>query len=145
MTQSATIGVKDYGLVQARVAGMSYQDIAKKFKLNKSTVWRRLQKPEVKEVIEYGQNEAISLIPTANDVYREILLDTEEKGLRLKAAQDIWKIAGILPSHTQNSFVQNVVNIQNNQVLSPGVMALLTKATDYQDPDCIDVEGEVVE
>ena len=120
--------------------GLTYRELAEKHGVSLMTISRALNNDEIKDIIEEGTKQALSLIPKAMDNYREFLSD-EDKKIRLAATQDISKISGITPSHNTNNMIVQI-NTGNRPDLAPEVIKLLQIHND-QDDDIIDVDLEL--
>jgi len=141
-TKNDSKKVRNVTIAQDRIANMSYREIAEKHSLSKMQICRILKDDEIKEIVEQGQTQAISMIPLANNVYYDRLTDNKEKGLQFQAARDIKKMAGILPSNVTNQTINNIFNMQNNITLNPGVSQALGQVFNNNDEDIIEVSNE---
>lgn len=119
---------RDVAIAQSRIAGKTYREMAKEHGISTRTICRVLKDDEIKDIIETGTQQSISMIPLAQQVYYDSLTQTDDKGIRLKAAQDLSKMAGILPSNVQNQKITNIFNQQNNIMLSDKVGKALSGA-----------------
>jgi len=107
---------RDVTIANDRLAGMTYAQIAAKHGISKPTVHRALKDDEIKEIVETSTAVRITQLPRTDQVYQERLEDKERPDLQLKAAQDIRKAVGILPSNVINQRITNVFNQQNNLI-----------------------------
>ncbi len=136
---------RDVAIAQERIAGKTYQQIADKFGVCKGHVGYILKDDEIKAMVEQGTSRTISMIPLANKVYYDRLTDPNEKALQLKAAQDIKKMAGILPSNVQNNKITQIFN-QTNNLITGETMDLAKRILPGFNAEDIDVvEAEVIE
>lgn len=107
---------RDLTIANLRLQGKSMAELAEAFDMSKANIHHILNNDEnIKAVIDAGTREMVSLVPSAFDVITETLKDKDDKGLRYKAATDTLKTTGIMPSHTTNTFVQQIYN-DNSQV-----------------------------
>lgn len=104
-------------IAQQRAAGATQQEIADQLGCNNGTVSRRLAKPEVRALIERLQAEVIEqAVPQAVDNIRysvEQYRSTEDAQLRehgYKASSRMLEMAGIWPSHTPSTLIQQIYN-----------------------------------
>ena len=58
----------------------------------------------------------------------------------LKAAETVLKTTSIMPGNVQNQTINNIVNIQNNQTLSPSVSNAIGSMFKNEDEDLIEAE-----
>jgi 2,4-dienoyl-CoA reductase-like NADH-dependent reductase (Old Yellow Enzyme family) len=110
-------------MVAKRLEGKPYQTIAEETGVSIATVSRRLAEDEAKAILEQGQADLVEMVPTVVNNYREFLAD-EDKTIRLKASQDITKITGITPTHTQSVYINNLYQTANVIVGGPAQDAL---------------------
>ena len=123
MSNAVTIRERDQEIAQEVLAGSAYAEVAKNHNLSKRTIYRILEKPEIKDVVDTGLNLMVHQIPLAVDVFNDTLT-CDDKGLRYKAAQDVLKMASILPSNVTNQTINNIYNQQNN-IITPDTMELV--------------------
>jgi len=136
VTRDCTIGKR-------RLEGRTYMQLAKEFNLSKSRIAQILKQEEIKEILDTGTSQMISLVPLAADIQLKTMEDRKENpALALKASEIVLKTGGIIPSNVTNQTVNNVYNIQNNVTLSPAVAAALANTSMQDDPDAIDVGQE---
>ena len=134
---------RDCTIAKKRLEGRSYMQLAKEFGLSKSRIGQILKQEEIKEIIDTGTSQMISLIPLACQVQYEAMTNRENNpALALKASETVLKTGGIIPSNVTNQTVNAVYNIQNNVTLSPGVVNALADSINTDDPDCIDEDSE---
>lgn len=135
---------RDGTLIQDRLSGMTYSELAAKHGIAKSTVCRVLTKPEIRDVLDAGTSQMLSLIPKACHIHQKAMESHDDNGnptaLSLKAAETVLKTGAILPTNTVNQTVTQIYNIQNNITLNPGVATALTTSLTQDDPDTIDAE-----
>ena len=144
MTSEQALTYRDNAIAQSKVAGMTYREMAKKFDVSPARICQVLKKSELKDLIDTGTNQIISMIPLASDIQYKTMITTDEQGnptaLAQKASELVLKTGGIVPSNVQNQTVNTVYNIQNNVTLNPGVAKALSGLSMQDDPDVIDAE-----
>ena len=119
-----TMTERNLSMADDRAAGMTYKDLEKKYNLDKSTIHHHLSKDECKAVIEHGSNQLVQFIPKAiNNIAS--LLDSNTDSIKLRVSEAVLKTIGIMPSHTQTTYIQNIYNQTNNTVISQDVIELL--------------------
>lgn len=134
---------RNISVAQSKLAGKSYREIAKIHGIDPGTVSRILQNADIKDIIETGTKQIVAMVPKAIDNYREFLVD-EDKKIKLSATQDVAKMTGLSPSHTQNVIISNSFN-NNQQVLSPEVLELLRLAGEPVVDIDLEFDAETVE
>jgi DNA-binding transcriptional MocR family regulator len=128
-------------VAQDRLGGAVYRELAQKYNVNESTICRVLQKDEIREVLEAGMQQQISLVPKAIDVLQDTLNQTEDAGLRLKAADTVLKNTGLSPNNSTSITLTQILNVNQNEV-SPAVQRLLDQIRKSDTPPAI---GEVID
>lgn len=125
-------------IVALVLEGMKQADIAKKFGCNKSTICRRLQDDDVRELLEYGAKRSALRVPAACDAIDD-LLESDDEGIKYKAAELTFKKTGILASQTANIYINHLY--QDNRVTNyePHIQALINSQVDDS------IEGEIIE
>ena len=103
-------------IAQDHLNGLNYSKIAKKHGIDKSTVYRALNKVEMKEVIDQGTSQIIALIPKAVDVHLKAMENKENPALALKASETILKTGAIVPGNTVNQTINNIYKQTNNLI-----------------------------
>lgn len=135
---------RDRSIATERLKGKTYRELSARFNLSESSIHRILNDDEIRDVIETGTLEMISLVPKAVGNY-EKLLDSKDEKIKLQASKDCLQTTGIIPSHTQSSIVVNILNQQINPKTAQELSAIeaFLKATQWQiDPIDISPEGE---
>lgn len=136
--------LRDNKMVQARLQGRTYTELAQQFGVSTSRVGQVLTKEEIKTLLDGGTAEMIGLIPKACDVQDKAMSIKDDLGnptaLAVKASENALKIAAIMPSNTTNQTITQIYNIQNNITLSAGVAKALSQSLTSRDPDVIDGE-----
>ena len=132
---------RDATIAYLRLQGLNLREIAKKVNLHYSQVSRILQDDEIKEIIESTQRAMIEKVPEAAAQYAD-LLHSEDESMREKVGKTMLQMAGILPSHTVATFIQNIYQ-QNNAILDAGFIRQVGRFF-AGPPDQVD-EAEVVE
>lgn len=123
---------KDIETADQYLSGKTMEDIADIQDINKSTVSRRLTRPEVRKYIERIQEQfltdnaeiAASNIKTVIANY-QTSKDIQDKEHGFKASIRVLESVGILPAPTQ-SIVYNQIN-QSTNIISPAISFLLNK------------------
>ncbi len=140
-TSKPALKVRDNEIAQDNLQGMTYRQLANKYGLSKSRIHQILSKPEIRDVIDTGTNQIISLVPMAVNILRELMLD-KNKARGLKAAELVLKIASIIPTAKENKIVNNIYATQGKLTLSPGVVEILSKSLARHNEDVIDPDHE---
>lgn len=131
-------------IAESSLALKTYREIAEEHNISPATVSRVLNRKEIKQIVEHGMVEMISRVPKGIKVVDQALDDYENNpGISLKAADYVLKTATIAPSNVENQTINNIVNVQNNITLSPGVAKAMTGMFNHDDEDIID--GEVID
>jgi len=135
---------RDNAIASQRLEGSSYQEIADRMNLGKTSIHRILQDDEIKDVMETAQKKMVDMVPRVIDNY-ETLLVSEDESMRLKASQDVAKNVGLAPSNARNQFIVNILD-QSSNVISPEVLPFLRSMLGSGDinQDAIDIEAESV-
>ena len=121
---------QDIQLAEQRAAGQTLENIGNLNNLPLTTTHRRLQRPEVKALIERIQAELIETsVPIAADNIRhaveqykpqaDLPSDQRDSQLRehgFKASQRLLESVGILPSHTPSVLIQQIFNQNDPQI-----------------------------
>jgi hypothetical protein len=133
-------------VAQDRLAGNVYRELAKKYDVDISTICRTLQKDEIREVLESGMQQQISLVPKAVDILKDTMAQTEDKGLRLKAADTVLKNTGLSPNNSTSITLNQILNVNTNEV-PPAVQKFLDQIRKSDTPPAIGeiIDGEIIE
>lgn len=136
--------IRDNEIANDRVAGMTYIELAKKYKISKTRIGQILSKPEIKEVIDAGIAQMISLIPLAVDVQLKAMNNFDKNDtLAVKASETTLKTGTILPTNQVNRTINNIYN-QTNTIITPGTMELAKKILPgFKDNEDSDDEAEI--
>ena len=118
---------RDFSIIQSYLSGQSQKAIAKIYHVTDRTVSEILSDEQAKKIIDTSYRDMVKLVPLAINNYVEFLQSDKDQ-VRYKASNDLLKMIGVMPSHAQSVFIQNL-NVQNNLVADPEVLALLSKAT----------------
>jgi len=142
-------------IAQDRVQGMVYSEIAKKHGISKPTVSRVLNDSEIKDVVEQGTRQLVSMVPLAIDNYQTFLSDKKHAD-HYKASKDTLQTTGILASHTQSQTIVNIFNQTNNIISDNKVLETIGRYMDDNDvgldlglidpdssEDIINIEGDM--
>jgi len=109
MSQSKKQQSRDIAIAQERLSGATYKQLATNHGISTTRISQVLSKPAIKDVLESGAQQIISLIPKAIDVYQS-LLDKGSDTIKLKASSDILKTTGLAPSHATTQYLTNIYN-----------------------------------
>jgi hypothetical protein len=107
---------RDKSIVEDRIEGQTYAELSEKYKIKRSNLSRILNKPELKELIDIGTQQVISLTPLAIKVHYDLMVDKDNKALGLKAAETVLKTSAIVPSNTVNQTINNIYKQTNNLI-----------------------------
>ena len=121
---------QDIQLAEQRAEGLPLHEIARQNGFHESTASRKLQKPEIKALVERIQAELIKTsIPQAAENIRHAVeqykpqaaLPTNQRDSQLrehgfKASQRLLESVGILPSHTPSVLIQQIFNQNDPQI-----------------------------
>ena len=137
---------RNMDIAEKRTQGMSYQEIADYYGLNKSTICLTLQKENIREILDTAMSQIVMMVPVAVDGYFQLLNDPETDGrLKKDIYRDIMSMVGIVPGHTVNHMLVNVYNTQVN-TLSPEVAKAISGTLDSRlsdsDAEVIDADFE---
>ena len=128
---------EDVLIAELHLQGKTLRDIGKMVNRDKDTIARRLQKKQVRELIEYGSKREVMRIPAACDTL-DRLLHSKDEAIQLKVAENTLKSGGISTPHAP-IYIQQVQVNQQIQILQPHVQALLT------DHFAQVIDGQVIE
>ena len=132
-------------IIEDRLAGATYKEIAAKYNIDQSNVCRILNRDECREVIEQGLQEQIALIPKAIDNYKNKLLVSDDQAIMLKASQDILRNTGLSPSNSPVIAITNILNLHSQDIHLEAAAAKALKHLGLEIPsDVIDVEPSPV-
>jgi predicted transcriptional regulator len=128
-------------IAQDRLNGATYRELASQHDVSKTTIYRVLNDPEIKDVIDTGTREIISRVPLAIARY-DAILNNPEHSDHYKSIKDCLTTTGIFPSHTSNVTINNILNVTSG----PSVEQIdriqeLLEARQAIDIECIE-EGE---
>ena len=128
-------------IVSGRAKGESVKSIADDLGVSHQAVSAYLKKEDVKDWIEQEHLKYLQDVPTARENMGDLVRnmknteDKDERKLAFEASKEILKSAGIIPSNTQSTFIQNIYG-QNNLVLSPLLKEMLeshAKSLEWKD------------
>lgn len=141
--------------VAMKATGASYQAIANALDIPKQTIYHRLQKDELQQLIKQAQSYLIknslqtAIENQANKIkagakIAQAIQDKEEISngsvklmeLAHDSEKQLLQSVGIHPSHTQSIQINNIL-VDNRQELSPAIESLLSKH--------LQVEGNVID
>ena len=111
-------------IIQKRLQGKAYRQIAKETGVSKATVCRVLNKEECRDVLNTGQRQIISLVPKAVDnLYT--FLDSNNETIKHKATNDVLRITGIDTPRTDHPVTHQYIGQVNINQIDPEVYQLL--------------------
>lgn len=126
---------------QGRLEGKTYAELGKIHGVDGSTICRNLQKDEIREVLEMGMQQQVSLVPKAITVLQDTLNQTDDKGLRLRAADTVLKNTGLSPNNSTSITLTQILNVNTNEI-PLGVQKVLDAIRKQDTPPAI---GEVID
>ena len=129
---------RDLTIVNDRLSGMVYREIAKKHGITKGRINQILNDDQIKDILETGTKEITCLVPKAIDNYQTLLQSKDEK-IKLAASKDVLKTTRIMDTRTGDNYFTNIFNQTNITALEPEVLDVLHKLR------CKPVEAQVVE
>ena len=112
-------------IVNLALQGKTLIEIGDHVNLSNQRVSQLLHDKEYKALLEQGHKRQILSLHHAIDRH-DTLIDSEDEKIALGAVQLRYKTIGILPSHTQTTYIQQL-NIQQNNVLSPELLSTLSQ------------------
>jgi hypothetical protein len=138
------------------ISGGNITEASKEIGVPKATVSRIARRPEVQAMIEAEQTEFYKSLPNARQNIQYLIdnflvfddegnpkLNGAERARAFKASMDMLKGSGMLPSHINTLYVENLLQQKNTQIISPVIQELL----DQQKKELEDmvIEGEYEE
>jgi hypothetical protein len=117
-------------IAQDRLAGATYREIAANHGISHQHVGRILNREEIKDILTTGMQAQITLIPKAIDNY-QVLLQSPDEAIKLKASQDILKNTGLAPTNAPITMINNILNVNANE--TPEVIKQLLSAVTHSD------------
>ena len=99
-------------IIQERLSGATYDEIAANHGIDKSTVSRVLSRDDIQDILQTGLQKQIALIPKAIDVLQKELADPFDGKARRWAVDTILKNTGLAPSGAPVTMIQNILNVQ---------------------------------
>lgn len=137
---------RDEQIAHLRLQGLTYREIAEQAGVSFPHVGDILKREHCQAILEQGTREMLRLVPKAVDNMRD-LLDSKDDGLRHKASMDVLKVAGVAPSHAQNTVIKQLIVQAKDATITVdegGIRATLGHAIQSALPDADTVEGEIV-
>ena len=124
------------------IAGDSQNTIAEKIGMSEATVSRAINKnAEVNALIAAGFKELSGAWTKAVKNVKQVVEDYDKpipdqytkfdllkKEHGFKASERLIESMGLLPSHSQPVYIQNILNVSNNQFISPIVSRAIDRA-----------------
>ena len=132
-------------IAQLCLQGMPQRQIAKKIGISKSQVSRVLSSNKwAKKVLEAAHNamlgESVAVALKLNEH-----VQNSDPAISLKAIQQHQTNMGFRPSHTQNTFIQNIYNGNQTNILNPTIEKMISgDNTDSSNDDDI-IDGELID
>ncbi len=132
-------------VVKRLAVGEKPKSIAKDVGLSVSQIYRFGKREDIKPLIEQEQMRVLEGLP---DVVENMISlvrgmgkakDPGERRLCYEASREVLKIAGILPTATQSTFIQQVYRQQDDPILNPVFQSLIDEHNkkmmfDYKEP-----------
>jgi len=131
--------IRDQTIAQQRIQGMTYREIAEANNVCIHTVGRVLNDTEIKNIVETGTRELVSMVPLAIDNYHTFLT-TKDHPEHYKASKDCLQATGILASHAASTTINNIVYQDNRTQISSNIADLIAYQTDQQAVEEADFE-----
>ena len=123
---------RDLAMVQDRLEGATYKELAKRYGIANASVSYILNKDEMKQILHDTLNHLASFAPIVVRNYRE-LLNSNKESIRLKATDNLAKILGLTPSHAPSQ-INNLYIQQNNLgIISDSMKSFINKMTGQDD------------
>ena len=107
---------RDLYIAELHLQGKSQEEIAVEMGMSQSSVSRILNSDGcIRYVVEQSTRQIALLAPRVRDNYTK-LAQSENENIQHKATQDLSKIIGIMPTHTVNKTVNNILIAQNQEL-----------------------------
>ena len=133
--------VRHQQIIQDYLLGLNYQQLSKKYSLDKSTISYILNKDDAKKITEKTYLKRVELLPKAIDIERD-LLDSDNEGIKLKVIQKLYDDVGIGKADTPFALFQSIIIGQ----LDPAAKRFVeSKAADISLLDVIDADFEEID
>jgi len=134
----------DLAMVHDALMGSTYADLAQKYGISNASVSYRLNKAEVREVIEDALNHLATFAPIVVKNYRDLLASKSE-AMRFKATQALADILGLRPAANQSQINVLYLNQADAAGISDAMRSILQqintgKDITPRDSDVIDAE-----
>jgi len=127
MASEQSLTYRDNAIAQSKLAGMTYREMAKKYDVSPARICQVLTKPEIKDILDTGTAEMISMIPLAINTHHKAMDNyANNDTLAVKAAETILKTGAIIPSNTINATINTIYN-QTNNIVTTETMDLVKK------------------
>lgn len=104
---------RDLEIVDLRLQGKTYRDIAKEKDISIGQVHNILSDDKLREIIKGTMRVYAAHAKGIGKEFLKLCYD-QDKQVKLKAIDGYHKIMGLLGTHTQNLFIQNLMVQQNN-------------------------------
>lgn len=137
---------RDLAMVEDRLAGKSYEKIAKLHDISRQRAYQVLTEPENIDILETGKKAFIFLVPKAVDNYEELLCSETEK-IKLEASRDVLKTTRIMDAHTRegDNYYFNIMNKHTNVLITEDMQDFMKWKKDrgarVYDIPCIDSDN----
>lgn len=131
-------------ITQERLSGNTYQEIATRHGVNKSTICRALNKDEIKEILATGMEQQIALVPKALDRLGQ-QLDSATEPIVQGAIKIVLANTGLSPNQSTSITLTQILNVHAQEVpasimrVISGIQANDTPLAIGKDEDVIDV------
>ena len=101
-------------IASLRAQGVTWRDIAKQTGFAKQTISNRLKTDRAKEILSQAAQYHVATLSLAIARHHDLMASDDET-IAAKAIQLQYQITGILPTHTQNVYIQS---LQVNQTIA---------------------------
>ena len=111
-------------IAAARIEGKTTREIAAELNRSQSTISRRLQDDEIRDMIDRERRALAGYATEAREVLVDTMRQTDDRKLRYDASKTVLQSTGILPSHTPSPFILNLY--QDNRTVESHVWNVLS-------------------
>ena len=138
-------------VVKRLAVGEKPKSISRDVGLSQSQVYRFARREDIRALIEQEHMKLMVHVPDAVKKVGSLVegmgkaKDKDERRLCYEASREVLKIAGILPTATQSTFIQQVYRQQDNPFLSPFIQELMNeheKKMQFSEQELQELEGE---
>ena len=139
-------------VARQKAMGKTGRDIAKSIGIPRRTTYQILSKPEIKKFIEDTQAQIItSCLEPIRDNYFHLIsnyrtnTNEQEKEHGFSAMKEVCKIAGIAPAALPSVFIQNLMQDNRTQIITPLMQGILEKFSNSLKLSVDEVSGPIIE